>query len=114
MDYEEHSVDVNSSLALQFKRNDQPVTASVTITADGVQDPDTYEGLNIWGTKGRLTYGQDILAVIKHNKTPEGMRIDGKTDFQTLLKKKLQDFIEAVRGEHPPTVPGHLVKLLWR
>ncbi|WP_227378382.1 Gfo/Idh/MocA family protein [Haladaptatus halobius] len=106
MDYEEHSVDVNSSLAVELKRNGRPVTASVTVTADGVQDPDTYEGLNIWGTKGRLTYGQDVLTVTQRGESPEKIPIDGKTDFQTLLTKKLQDFIEAVRGEHPPTVPG--------
>lgn len=106
MDYEEYSVDVNSALALQLERDGRPVTASVTITADGVQDPDTYEGLNIWGTEGRLTYGQDSLSVTQRGGSPEEISIEGESDFQTLLTRKLGDFIEAVRGEHPPTVPG--------
>ncbi|WP_266083172.1 Gfo/Idh/MocA family protein [Haladaptatus caseinilyticus] len=106
MDYDDQSVDVNSSLSLQLKRNGRPVTASVTVTADGVEDPDTYEGLNIWGTKGRLTYGQDTLTITLRGKSPEKIMVEGKTDFQTLLTNKLKDFIEAVRGEHPPTVPG--------
>lgn len=106
MDYGEYSVDVNSSLALRLERDGRPVTAGVTITADGVQDPNTYEGLNIWGTEGRVTYGQDVLTVTPRGKSPERIETDGEADFQTLLAKKLGDFIEAVRGEHPPTVPG--------
>ncbi|WP_227356616.1 Gfo/Idh/MocA family protein [Haladaptatus salinisoli] len=112
MDYQEHRVDINSSLALQLERNGRPVTASVTVTADGVQDPNTYEGLNIWGTKGRLTYGQDVLTVTKRGESPDEIMIDGKVDFQTLLTKKLRDFIEAVRGEHPPTVPGSFGRIV--
>jgi predicted dehydrogenase len=106
MDYGDHSVDVNSSLALRLERDGRPVTASVTITADGVQDPNTYEGLTIWGTEGRLTYGQGVLTVTRRGGAQEEIEVSGEADFETLLARKLGDFIEAVRGEHPPTVPG--------
>lgn len=106
MDTREHDVDVTSALTLSLERNGNPVTGSVLVTADGTEDPSTYEGLVIWGTDGRLTYTRDTLTITRRDTAPEEITVDGATDFKTLLRYKLTDFIEAVRGEHEPTVPG--------
>ena len=106
MDNQGHDVDVNSALALTLERDGDLVTASVTITADGVQDPNTYEGLVLWGTEGRLTYSRDRLTLTERGEEPTEIPVETDVSFEFLLERKLTDFIEAVRGEHPPTVPG--------
>ncbi|WP_129115908.1 Gfo/Idh/MocA family protein [Halegenticoccus tardaugens] len=106
MDYQDHEVDVNSALLLQLERDGLPVTASLVVTADGVEDPSTYEGLVIWGSDGRLTYNRDVLTVTERGDDSVEIPIQGETDFLTLLDRKLTDFIEAVRNDHPPSVPG--------
>lgn len=106
MDMRSHEVDVNSALALQLERDGMPVIGSVSVTADGPEDPSTYEGLVIWGTDGRLTYSRDSLTVTERGESPEEIDVVEDADFETLLRRKLTDFIEAVRGEHEPTVPG--------
>lgn len=106
MDYREHNADVNSALALQLERDGRPVTASLLVTADGTEDPGTYEGLTIWGTEGRLTYSRDQLIVTERGEEPEEIPLEEDVSFKYLLNRKLTDFVEAVRGEHPPTVPG--------
>ena len=106
MDNREYDVDVNSALALTLERDGRPVTASVTVTADGTQDPDTFEGMVVWGTEGRLTYSRDRLTVTERGGEPTEIPIETDVSFMYLLERKLTDFIEAVRGEHPPTVTG--------
>jgi predicted dehydrogenase len=106
MDYREHDVDVNSALALTLERDGKPVTGSLLVTADGTEDPSTYEGLVIWGTEGRLSYSREELIVTERGEEPEEIPIPTAVDFKYLLNRKLTDFVEAVRGDHPPTVPG--------
>ena len=106
MDSRDHDVDVNSALSLTLERDGKPITASVLVTADGTEDPGTYEGLTIWGTKGRLTYTRDSLTVTERGEEPEEIPLPDGIDFKYLLDQKLSDFVEAVRGEHEPTVPG--------
>ena len=106
MDYREHDIDVNSALALTLERDGEPITASVTITADGVQEPNTYEGFVLWGTEGRLTYSRDQLTVTERGSEPTEIPVEADVSFRFLLERKLSDFIESVRGEHSPTVPG--------
>jgi predicted dehydrogenase len=106
MDYRDHDVDVNSALSLTLERDGKPVTASVLVTADGTEDPGTYEGLTIWGTKGRLNYNRDSLTVTERGDDPEEIPLPDGIDFKYLLEQKLTDFVEAVQGDHPPTVPG--------
>lgn len=106
MDNEGHDVDVNSALALTLERGGDSITASATVTADGVQDPNTYEGLVLWGTEGRLTYSRDQLTLTERGEEPTEIPVETDVSFEFLLERKLTDFVEAVRGEHPPTVPG--------
>lgn len=106
MDNRDHDVDVNSALALHLERDGRPITASLVVTGDGVQDPATYEGLVIWGTDGRLTYNETGLTITERGGEPTDVPVDDSVDFKELLRRKLSDFVEAVRGEHPPTVPG--------
>ncbi|WP_254547108.1 Gfo/Idh/MocA family protein [Halomarina pelagica] len=106
IDHQGHDVDVNSALALQLERDGQPVTASLVITADGVQTPDTYEGLIIWGTGGRLTYSRDRLTLTERDGEKVEIPLEDDSSFETLVDRKLTDFVQAVRGERSPTVPG--------
>ncbi|WP_129112737.1 Gfo/Idh/MocA family protein [Halegenticoccus tardaugens] len=106
MDYRDHEVDVNSALALRLDRGGRTVTASVSVTADGPADPGTYEGFTVWGTEGRLSYCRDALTVTEHGGSTTEYPTDEETGFEAFLGRKLTDFVETVRGEHPPTVSG--------
>jgi predicted dehydrogenase len=100
-----HEVDVNSALALRLDRGGDPVTASVAVTADGVCDPGTYEGLTVWGTDGRLAFDGTSLSLTRRG--GETVRFDVETiGFREGLRQKLGDFVAAVRREKEPAVPG--------
>ena len=106
MDYRDHDVDVNSALAFQLTRDDRPVTGTVTVTADGAEDPSTYEGLVIWGTEGRLSFTDGTLRIADRGAEPETIPVGEDPGFHELVRRKLTDFVESIRGEHEPAVPG--------
>jgi predicted dehydrogenase len=100
-----HDVDVDSALALRLDRDGERVTASVAVTADGVCDPGTYEGLTVWGTEGRLAFDGTRLSLTRRGE--ETVHLDAATiGFREGLRRKLGDFVAAVQGEKAPAVPG--------
>lgn len=110
IDYRDHEVDVNSSIAATLSRNGHPITASIGITADGTSTSGTEEGFYVWGTEGRLAYGNAGLHLYGKGEgeqdTAQSINIDSSPDFQELAERKLTNFLGAVRGEHDSAVPG--------
>ncbi|WP_137285442.1 Gfo/Idh/MocA family protein [Halorussus salinisoli] len=110
MDYRQHECDVNSSLAIELERNGNPVTASVSVTADGTSTSGTEEGLFIWGTDGRLSFTKSGLT--RHGKgegerdTAEKIPVETDPSFEMLAQKKLENFFDAVRANDEPAVSG--------
>ncbi|WP_135825112.1 Gfo/Idh/MocA family protein [Halorussus ruber] len=99
-------VDVNSALALALDRpqSDSSVTASVGVVGDGTNgEPD--EGMVLWGTEGHVRYEDGRLTVFEGGATYEG-EVAGDRDFTTLTRRKLSDFVRAVREGTDPSVPG--------
>jgi predicted dehydrogenase len=102
MDDREHDVDVNSALAVTLEGSERPITASVGVSADGV---DFEEGIVIWGTEGRVEYAGGTLTVVENGQTYVS-DIAGETDFSALTREKLAAFVDAVRGERDVAVTG--------
>ena len=103
-DAREEAVDVNSALALTLDRGDDAVTASVGVSGDGTNgEPD--EALVVWGTDGHVEYDGDDLIVYEDGVTYEG-DVAGDRDFETLARRKLDDFVRAVEAGTSPSVPG--------
>jgi predicted dehydrogenase len=100
-----HDVDVNAALALTLDREQGSMTASVGVTGDGPTGPDTGEGLFVWGTDGAVEFDGERIAVTEGDVTYETSITRG-TDFETVTERKLEAFVEAVRGEREPAVSG--------
>lgn len=107
IEYAEPEVDVNSALAITLRGTERTVTASVGVNGDGVSMSPT-EGYVFWGTQGRLTYADDRLTVTENDGVTYAAEILAGTDFETVTREKLEDFVAAVRGEREPTVPGEV------
>lgn len=105
IDYAQPEVDVNSALTMQLDRDGDTLIASVGISGDGV-DVSPSEGYFYWGTNGRLAYVEDRISVAEKGATTYWTEITGETDFQTLNKRKLKNFVDAIEGRAEPAVPG--------
>lgn len=110
MDKRNHDVDVNTAIAATLERDgqEQPVTASIGITGDGIYGaPD--EALIIWGSEGRIGYTQENGGRITFAEREGREYVTEITEDITqppLTREKLKNFIGAVRGECEPAVPG--------
>ena len=102
---EKSRVDINSALSLQLEESDTQITASVGISGDGV-DVDPTEGYVYWGTDGRLDYTNGRLTVAEKEGMTYQTEITEGIDFQTLNKRKLENFISSMQGTVDPAVPG--------
>ena len=97
-------VDVNSALAAVLDRDGGTLTASVAVSGDGTNgEPD--EGLVVWGTEGHVEYDGSGLTVCEDGVTYEA-DVAADRDFETLARRKLEDFVAAVETGADPSVPG--------
>jgi predicted dehydrogenase len=99
------AVDIDSALALTLDRDGETMTASVGVTGDGPTGPDTGEGLFVWGTEGAVEFDGERIRVMEGGVASETTITEG-IDFETVTRRKLEAFVEAVRGEREPAVPG--------
>jgi predicted dehydrogenase len=104
MEYAKPDVDVNSALSIQLE-GEETLIASVGLSGDGI-DVAPSEGYFFWGTEGRISYMQDRITVAEKDAMTYSTEITGGTDFQTLNRKKLENFIESIEGVSEPAVPG--------
>jgi predicted dehydrogenase len=105
MDAMGYDVDVNSAISATLSRDgqDRDVTASIFVTGDGLQyGPE--EGIFIYGTEGAIEYTGDHLLVRKKDGLDEEVLLDGDEPYPN--PAKLRDFVDAVKGEKEPAVPG--------
>lgn len=100
-------VDINSALAMELDRGDDTVIASVGISGDGV-DTSPSEGYFYWGTQGRLSYTNGQIVVAEKDAMTYSTEITGGTDFQTLNRQKIANFIESIENASEPAVPGEI------
>lgn len=107
MAFEAPRVDVNSALSANLVRDGQSMLASVAINGDGVSASPT-EGYVYWGTEGRLGYIDDQISVAEKGATTYSTTVTAGTDFSTLNRRKLENFIESIHGTTDPAVPGEV------
>ena len=96
------AVDINSALAATLERDGRPITASIAVTGEGVTGPDTGEGLFVWGSDGAIEYDGERVRV-REGAVEYAAGIEDPS-FETLTRRKLANFVRAVRGEESPAV----------
>lgn len=105
IDDQGNDVDVNSALALSLSSGSDTITGTVTVSGDGPTGPDLGEGLVVWGTEGGVELVDERLTVTR----PGGQRYETTVetpDFRATNRQKLRNFVDTVRGEADPAVPG--------
>ena len=107
IEFNEPRLDVNSALAITLDCEPRPVIASVGVSGDGIA-VEPSEGYFIWGTEGRATYAEDEITLARKGGVVYTAHIESETDFHTLTRKKLANFVASVRGEEVPAVPGEV------
>lgn len=90
------AVDINSALAATLERDGRPITASIAVTGEGVTGPDTGEGLFVWGSDGAIEYDGERVRV-REGAVEYAAGIEDPS-FETLTRRKLANFVRAVRG----------------
>ena len=107
IEYHEPRLDVNSALAVTLACEPRPIIASVGVSGDGIA-VEPSEGYFIWGTEGRVTYTGDEITLARKGGVTYTAHVESETDFHTLTRKKLTNFVASVRGEAEPAVPGEV------
>lgn len=105
IEYAKPEIDVNSALTIGLANADRRITASVSISGDGV-DVVPEEGYFFWGTDGYLAYVDDELVVTESSGVTYRTEITADYDFNVLNERKLQNFIGSIEGTTEPAVPA--------
>lgn len=105
MDDRGMDVDVNSALAAHLETPDGPVTASVGITGEGTSTPHVGEHLALFGTDGSVTFDRERVTVTVEDEVGYSATFEDVDELAT-RRRKLGNFVDAVRGETEPAVPG--------
>lgn len=105
IEFAEPQVDVNSALSLDLENRGNRITAGVTISGDGV-DISPSEGYFFWGTEGRASYIDDEITVAEKGAVTYRTEIEDASNFQTLNRQKLANFVDSIEGTAEPAVPG--------
>lgn len=98
-------VDINSALAVELEREGATITASVALSGAGTTGPEVGDSLDVYGTDGRVAYADDGVLVTDAEGESEAVTVEGPTEFVPLTEAKLEDWIDAIRGEGAVAVP---------
>ncbi|MFC6728450.1 Gfo/Idh/MocA family protein [Natronoarchaeum mannanilyticum] len=104
-DVRDEGIGIDAAISARFERDDGVVTASVGVCGDGTRTPDVDDGLTVYGTEGSLHYDGDELVHVKRGGEERAVEVDGDTDFEALTRKKLENFVAAIRGEEELVAP---------
>jgi predicted dehydrogenase len=107
IEYEKPGLDVNSAVTIAFERDGETILATATISGEG-DDVIPTEGYFVWGTDGSLTYVNDTLYVTESEDVTYTAEIPSEFSFDTLNKRKLQNFIDAIDGADEAAVPAEV------
>lgn len=105
--YDKPGLDVDSAATIEMKRGDDSFLASVSITGNGDNVIPT-EGYFIWGTDGSLAYVDDVLHIRESDDVTYRAEIPSEFNFDTLNKRKLENFVSAINDEVDPAVPAEV------
>ncbi len=98
-------IEIDAAISARFRRDDGVVTASAGVCGDGTQTPDVDDGLTVYGTEGSLHYDGDELVRVERGGEERTVDVEGTTDFEALTRKKLENFVAAIRGEAELVAP---------
>jgi len=103
--YAKPDIDVDSVLTVRLEHDAEPILASVAIVGDGV-DATPQEGYRFWGTDGTISYTNDELEIDEQNGAAYRTEMAIDADFDTLNRRKLRNFVDAIEGQAELAVPG--------
>lgn len=108
-------VDINSALSLSLSRGDRDVICSVGVSGQS-SDFSTDEMFEIIGTDGRITYRSDPrsnetvwLQVAKCDVPSYHANFNNMPGINSMTKRKLEDYADAITSGSEPAVPGEIV-----
>ena len=95
-------VDVNSAVSAQLTGSSGSMLANIAITGEG---RDFNEQLTIWGTEGKLTYGNAGF-ILERDGRPDAVIEPEQLDYREANRRKLRGFIEAINNGTSTPVPA--------
>lgn len=107
VEFAEPKIDVNSAISMELEAPDGSMVASLGLTGDGIE-VDPHEGYVYWGDAGRLSYDGDALTIAETDAPTYTTQVEGGTDFETLNRRKIENFAAAIDGTADPAVPGEV------
>ncbi len=106
VDFADPPIDVNSAVSMGLETDGGTVVASVGLTGDGIE-MEPYEGYVYWGTEGRVSYAGDTITVVEGDAPPYTCQVP-TADFDTLNRRKIENFAASIEGTADPAVPGEV------
>lgn len=98
-------IEIDAAISARFERENGVVTASAGVCGDGTRTPDVDDGLTVYGTAGSLHYDGDELVHVERGGDERTIDVDGDDDFEALTRKKLENFVAAIRGQEELVAP---------
>lgn len=111
-DHRDHDVDVDTAIAATLQRapdaptlpGSGPITASLGVTGDGHSTPAPGESLRVFGTDGTVAFDGETLTVVEGGTVSRAALPE--PEFETLLRRKLSNWVGAARGEEDLAIPA--------
>jgi predicted dehydrogenase len=107
IEYAKEDIDINSAVTIEFSHDSGQVLASVSIIGNG-ENVVPSEGYLLSGTDGSLRYTNDTLTVSESEDITYSAEIPSEFNFDSLNERKLQNFIDSIRGSAEPAVPAEV------
>ena len=104
-DDRETGVEIDAAISARLEREDGVVTASAGVCGDGTQTPDVDDGIAVYGTEGSLHYDGETVELVERGGDSRTVVSDADADFGTVTRKKLENFVAAIRGEEELAAP---------
>ncbi len=98
------AVDVNSALAVSLKRDETPITASISVSGAGQSTPAPGESIRIFGRDGVIHFDGETIEHTSNGETTT--HYIEEPEFDTLTKRKLQNTIDAINGDAALKIPA--------
>lgn len=98
-------VEIDAAISARLRRDDGTVTASAGLCGDGTRTPDVDDGITVYGTDGSVHFDRGGVELVERGGESRDVDIEGDADFETVTRKKLENFVAAIRGEETLAAP---------
>jgi predicted dehydrogenase len=118
-------VEIDAAISARLEREDGTVTTSAGVCGDGTRTPDVDDGITVYGTEGSIHFdgressaadsrsrqnskssaGGKTVELVERGGETRVVETEGDADFETVTRKKLENFVAAIRGEETVAAP---------